>query len=391
VRGVKLSGVVAKIIGSWPGVSALVLAMGLAAPSHAFAACTGTLNGHYGVHVNGSTTQGVSKFITGVLSFNTACVVSGDISFGENNAVSPFVPLYAGSYVTNSDGSIMLSLTLQQGATPEVYAIGYSSAFDEAVGAEMDNSAVATIDLRAQTPPGGAVMSSYSNATVQGAFVSSCSGISGTYTDLNNFTFDGTNSSGVGNITNGVDDYNNYGQSGVEPYIGQYAVNSDGTWTGYVVVGGVQYGITGVIDNGGNEVQFVYSANHADITACIAKRAVVAQPQVAAAKWFSCHVDYGVTSQAANTFKAAIIVSNTGNTALPNWSLSWSYANGQTITSAVNAKVSQKAGVVTMVGTSDNANLPAGGSATQVTFVGKGSKATNTAPTSFSVNGVACN
>jgi hypothetical protein len=46
---------------------------------------------------------------------------------------------------------------------------------------------------------------------------------------------------------------------------------------------------------------------------------------------------------------------------------------------------------VTMTGTGDNANLPAGGNAAQVTFTGKGSKATNTAPTSFAVNGVACN
>jgi hypothetical protein len=366
--------------------------MAFAAPSHASAACAGTLNGSYGLHVSGSTTQGVSKFLTGVLTFNSACVVTGDISIGENNVATSFAPLYAGSYATNADGSLTLSLTLQQGGAPETYAIGYSQAFDEAVGAEMDSSAVATIDLRPQTPPGGGVISNYSNATIQGAFVASCSGITGTYTDLNNFTFDGTNSGGVGNITTAVDYYNNYGQSGVEPYIGQYAVAADGTMGGYVVVGGVHYGFAGVIDNGGNEVQFVYSINNADITACIAKRATAPQVATAQGRWFSCHVAYGITSQSTSgTFTGALVVSNTGTTPLSSWSLSWTYANGQSLTSVTNASASQKNTVVTMTGTSANASVPAGGSAAQVTFNGKWNKKTNTVPASFAVNGIACN
>jgi hypothetical protein len=382
---------VATLFGSWQRISALALvAMVYAAPSQAAAACAGSLSGTYGLHVTGSTTQGVSKFLTGVLSFNSACVVTGDISIGENNVATGFQPLYAGSYSTNADGSITLSLTLQQGAAPELYAIGYSSAFNEAVGAEMDNSAVATIDLRPQTPPGGTVISSYSNATIQGAFVASCTGNTATYTDLNNFTFDGTNSGGVGNITSGVDYYNNYGQSGVEPYIGQYAVIADGTLGGYVVVGGVHYGFAGVIDNGGNEVQFVYSVNNADITACIAKRATAPQTAAAQANWFSCHVAYSVTSQDSSTFTGAFTVSNTGTTPLSTWGVRWTYANGQTVASANNATVSQKGAVVTMTATSANASLPAGGSAAQVTFSGKWSK-TNTVPKSFSVNGIACN
>ena len=384
---------VATLFGYWRRLSGLALvAMFFASPSQAAAACAGTLNGSYGLHVSGSTTQGVSKFLTGVLSFNSACVVTGDISIGENNIATGFAPLYAGSYATNADGSITLSLTLQQGAAPELYAIGFSAAFNEAVGAEMDNSAVATIDLRPQTPPGGAVISSYSNATIQGAFVASCSGITGTYTDLNNFTFDGTNSSGVGNITAAVDYYNNYGQSGVEPYIGQYAVAADGTMGGYVVVGGVQYGFAGVIDNGGNEVQFVYSVNNADITACIAKRAVAPQVSAAQGSWFSCHVAYGVTSQSSNgTFKGVLTVSNTGTTPLSSWSLSWTYANGQSLTSVTNASATQKNTVVTMTGTGANASIPAAGSTAQVTFSGKWNKQTNTSPAAFAVNGIACN
>ena len=57
---------------------------------------------------------------------------------------------------------------------------------------------------------------------------------------------------------------------------GEYAINADGTFTGSLSLSAAcQYGLTGVIDNGANEVQFVYSANNADITACSAKRAIV--------------------------------------------------------------------------------------------------------------------
>ncbi len=378
-----LSSVVVKFFGSWPRAACVALmTLTVAAPFNAFASCAGSLSGSYGVHVTGSTTQGVSKFLSGVLTFAANCSISGDIAIGENNVATAFMPLYAGSISTNADGSLMLSLTLQQGGMPEVYAIGYSSAFNEAVGAEMDNSAVATIDLKPQAAPGSSAAGSYNNASIKGAFAASCSGITGTYTDLNDFTFDGASSNGVGNITAGIDYYNNYGQAGVEPYVGQYSVNADGTFTGYVIVANVQYGVTGVIDNGGNEVQFLYAVNGADITACTARRVVAPQ-----AVYFACHAAYSVTAQSANVFSGAVALSNIGTTPLSSWSLTWSYANAQTMASAKGAAFSQKGAVVTMTGT----GLPAGGAAAPVTFTGKWNNKTNTAPTAFAVNGVACN
>ncbi len=382
-----LSGFVGKILGFCPRAACSAVAVfAIAIPFQASAACAGSLSGSYGLLVTGSTTQGVSKFLSGVLNVSATCTVTGDIAIGENQAASPFVPLYAGSVSTNSDGSLMLSLTLQQGDAPEVYAIGFSSAFNEAMGAEMDRSAVATIDLKPQAAAGNTAVASYSNASIKGAFASSCSGITGTYTDLNNFTFDGISSNGVGNITTGVDYYNNYGQSGVEPYAGQYSVNPDGTFAGYVIVANMQYGITGVIDNGGNEVQFVYSANGADITACTAKRVAAPQQSALQSVYFACHVAYGVTAQSAGVFTAGFTLYNTGTAPLSSWTLNWSFANGQTVTSTSNATFSQKNSVVTMAG----ANLPAAGAATPVTFNGKWNKKTNAVPVAFTVNGVAC-
>ena len=123
------------------------------------------------VNVSGATTQGaVSKFITGVLKFKSSCICHRrHLAVGENRMPpTPFAPLYAGSYATNADGSITLSLTLQKGGTaPEIYAIGYSPAFDEAMGAEMDSIRQSPPSTcKPQTPPGGyAVPASYTNAS----------------------------------------------------------------------------------------------------------------------------------------------------------------------------------------------------------------------------------
>jgi hypothetical protein len=388
---VSVSGLVNKVFGSWRGAAGVAtLAVAFAAPSHAQAACAGTLSGTYGLQVSGATTQGVSKFLTGVLSFNSACAVTGDIAVGENNVATAFGPLIAGSYATNADGSVTLSLTVTKGGTPETYAIGYSPAFNEAVGAEMDASAVATIDLKPQAPPGTAAVASYSNVSLKGAFVASCSGNTGSFTDLNDFTFDGTSTSGVGNITAGTDYYNNYGQSGVEPYTGQYAVNADGTLTGNVVVAGTLYGITGVIDNAANEVQFVYSINGADITACSAKRVIAPVTASAPAKYFACHVTYSVTSGIGNLFTGVATISNNGTVPLGIWNVKWTFANGQILIAAQNATFHQASTAVTM-SSIGNPTITAGGTSAPITFTGLWNRQTNAVPTSFSVNDIACN
>ncbi|MGC2403794.1 MAG: cellulose binding domain-containing protein, partial [Acidobacteriaceae bacterium] len=46
----------------------------------------------------------------------------------------------------------------------------------------------------------------------------------------------------------------------------------------------------------------------------------------------SCHVIYSITNQWPSGFGAAITIDNTGSTALSNWTLTWTFANGQTVT-----------------------------------------------------------
>jgi hypothetical protein len=366
---------------------AALATLGAALPAEAQAACNTapTLSGTYALNVTGSTTAGVSKFLTGMLTFSTSCTVTGTIAVGENYVAAPFAPLYAGSYAINTDGSIALSLTLQQGAAPETYAIGYSQAFNDAVGAEMDNSAVATIELKPLLYPATAPALSYTNATLAGTYVASCAGRSATYTDLNAFTFDGSSTNGVGNIISGVDYYNNYGQAGLEPYVGQYSVAANGTFTGNVTVGGAQYGVTGVIDFSANEIQFLYSAAGGDITACSAKRVTAAQSMVT-----SCHVTYANAVQNATSFNGTVTISNTGTTTLTGWTLTWNFANGQKLSSTQNATAKQSGTTVTLTNLSSNGTIPPGGSTTGIGFTASWNKTTNAAPTSFAVNGVSC-
>lgn len=83
-----------------------------------------------------------------------------------------------------------------------------------------------------------------------------------------------------------------------------------------------------------------------------------------------------------------ITITNTGSTAVNGWSLRFTLASGQTITSGWSATYSPTSGQVTATNVNYNAAIPPGGSTTigfQATHTGNSS-----APTGFSLNGVAC-
>ena len=44
-----------------------------------------------------------------------------------------------------------------------------------------------------------------------------------------------------------------------------------------------------------------------------------------------CKVTYTISPQNSSQFGATVSIQNTGTTTLSNWSLTWSFANGQTI------------------------------------------------------------
>ena len=105
---------------------------------------------------------------------------------------------------------------------------------------------------------------------------------------------------------------------------------------------------------------------------------------------FACHVVYSVTSQWPGGFGTAITINNTGTTAISNWTLTFAFANSQTVTQLWNGNETQSGANVTVTNMSYNGSIPAGGSYNAMGFNGSWNNVTNAVPTSFSVNGTVC-
>jgi hypothetical protein len=100
-----------------------------------------------------------------------------------------------------------------------------------------------------------------------------------------------------------------------------------------------------------------------------------------------CRVDYAVTNQWAGGFGAAVTVTNVGD-AVNGWTLAWTFPSGQSVTQAWNASVSLGTSQVRATNVSYNASVPTGGT---VSFGFNGAwNGSNTAPTSFALNGTTC-
>jgi endo-1,4-beta-xylanase len=83
-----------------------------------------------------------------------------------------------------------------------------------------------------------------------------------------------------------------------------------------------------------------------------------------------------------------ITVTNTGSSAVNGWTVTFTLASGQTITSAWNSTISPSSGAVKAANLSYNAAIPPGGS---TSFGFQANHTGNTAPpTGFTLNGAAC-
>ena len=100
-----------------------------------------------------------------------------------------------------------------------------------------------------------------------------------------------------------------------------------------------------------------------------------------------CRVAYTAPSQWPGGFTANVAVTNLGD-AVNGWRLSWTFPNGQRVTQAWNATVTAAGNQVTAVNAGHNAAIATNGT---VSFGFNGSwTGANTAPTAFTLNGVAC-
>jgi hypothetical protein len=101
----------------------------------------------------------------------------------------------------------------------------------------------------------------------------------------------------------------------------------------------------------------------------------------------ACHVTY-TPDQWQGGFTANVTINNTGTAAINNWTLTFTFPGDQKITSAWNGVESQTGENVTITSESYNATIAAG-SSTSLGFQGTWTNS-DTSPTSFSVNGTAC-
>lgn len=104
----------------------------------------------------------------------------------------------------------------------------------------------------------------------------------------------------------------------------------------------------------------------------------------------SCKVTYTITNQWPGGFGAAISITNTGTTAINGWTLTFSFANGQTITQLWNGSYTQSGANVTITNASYNGSLAPGATMGSSPGFNGSWSGSNTVPTSFQLNGVSC-
>ncbi|WP_158853538.1 cellulase family glycosylhydrolase [Saccharothrix deserti] len=127
----------------------------------------------------------------------------------------------------------------------------------------------------------------------------------------------------------------------------------------------------------------VVAAGVATLTASLVT--VTANEAVAAEA--GCTVAYSVTGQWSGGFNADVAVTNHG-AAVDGWQLSWEWPSGQQVRNAWNAKLTESDNQVTAADAGYNAKV-ATNKTVKFGFIGTWAEA-NTAPLSFSLNGVTC-
>jgi hypothetical protein len=105
-----------------------------------------------------------------------------------------------------------------------------------------------------------------------------------------------------------------------------------------------------------------------------------------------CQVTYSVTNQWSGGFGGNITIQNTSGSAWTSWSLAFTFpASGQTVTQLWNGTATQSGQNVTVVNTSYNGSVAANASVNPNPGLNGAWTTSNPVPTSFTVNGNACN
>src|SRR5215470_9199562 len=120
----------------------------------------------------------------------------------------------------------------------------------------------------------------------------------------------------------------------------------------------------------------------------VSAAAATGAPAVPAAASAVCQVAYTVNSDWGTGFSIAITITNNGP-AITSWTLGYAYSGNQQLAQGWSGNWSQSGENITVTNASWNGALATGGSTqTGANFSYTG---TNTAPTTFTLNGTTCN
>jgi endoglucanase len=148
---------------------------------------------------------------------------------------------------------------------------------------------------------------------------------------------------------------------------------------------------TGFADSGlAASTTYYYKVEALDTFGASAPSAQASATTKTGSSSFSCHVGYSITSQWPGGFEATMTLTNTSATAISNWTLTWSFANGQQITQLWTGTESQNGASVIVNNLSYDGNIAAGGSYTGLGFLAIWNNTTNAIPSSFAINGTPC-
>jgi hypothetical protein len=108
----------------------------------------------------------------------------------------------------------------------------------------------------------------------------------------------------------------------------------------------------------------------------------------------ACKIGWDVSSQSSSgtsgSFGAVPTIYNTGTVPWTSWTLTWTWANGQTFQSLWGGTLTQTGANVTIVSVSYDGAIPAGGSTSELGFNANWNGVTNAMPTNFAINGTTC-
>jgi len=103
----------------------------------------------------------------------------------------------------------------------------------------------------------------------------------------------------------------------------------------------------------------------------------------------ACAVTYAIQNDWGSGATVNVTIRNNGSSAINGWTLAWTFPGNQQITNMWNATYTQSGASVSAKNASWNANIPANGGTVSLGF-NLSYSGTNAKPTSFTLNGTAC-